>query len=439
MGDTSLELSHLFSTQEFDPETVESYADLAFASARSREKLQELVAAHASERGAGALPLGIACLILGKYKEALEALERAADSKYRRYYAAQAAAALGRIPEAIAELQAAASQGWDALETDMQITALRIRAGEIEAAEKLIARHERGGADRACWYYASGLLREARGQREEALEAWKKALKLSPEHVEAQFRAARLYDMLGDDRRAIELYEKIALQPRCAVNALINLAVLYEDLGRYEQAEQCLRRVLATYPNHTRARLFLKDVQSSLTMVIDEVTDQRTEVRNRLLDTPLAELEFSPRARTYLKKLKINTVADLIRLSEAELLATRTVGEATLQEIKTVLEKRGLRLGQPPEAVETVAAVEPPPPRVNVPPGSEAILVRLVSELDLSVRARRCLQRLNIITIGELIQHTEAELLAARNFGVTSLNEIKARLAEVGLQLASKA
>ncbi len=439
MSDTSLELSNLFSAQHFDPETVESYADLAFASARSRERLQELVAAHASDRGADALPLGIAHLILGHYKLALESLERAPDSKYRRYYAAQAAAALGRIPQAIAELEAAASQGWDTLEAEMQIAALRIRAGELEAAERLIARHERGGTDRACWYYACGLLREAQGLCAEAIEAYEKALKLSPEHVEAQFRAARLYDLRGDDQRAIGLYEKIALQPRCAVNALINLAVLYEDLGRYEQAAQCLRRVLATHPNHTRARLFLKDVQSSQTMVVDEAADQRSEVRNRLLDTPITELEFSPRARNSLKKLKINTVADLIKLSEAELLAYKSFGEATLNEIKIVLEKRGLRLGQPPELVEPAAVVEPPPPRAHVPPGSEAVLARPVSELELSVRARRCLQRLNIVTIGDLIQRTEAELLSTRNFGVTSLNEIKARLADLGLQLAPKA
>lgn len=438
MSDTSLELSNLFSTQQFDVETVESYADLAFASARSRERLQELVAAHASDRGAGALPLGIACLILGQYKAALEALERAPDSAYRRYYAAQAAAALGRIPQAITELQAAASQGWDVLEAEMHIAALRIRAGEFEAAERLIARHERSGADRACWYYASGLLREAQGLRDEALEAYEKVLKLSPEHADAQFRAARLYDARGEDERAVELYEKIALQPRSAVNALINLAVLYEDMGRYEQALQCLRRVLATHPNHARARLFLKDVQSSRAMVIDEVVDQRAEVRNRLLDTPITELEFSVRARNCLKKLKVNTVADLIKLTEAELLAYKNFGETTLNEIKAVLEKRGLRLGQAPEEIQAVAAVEPPPPRVNVPPGSEAVLAKPVSELELSVRARRCLQRLNIVTISDLIQHTEADLLATRNFGVTSLNEIKSRLAELGLQLAPK-
>jgi len=66
------------------------------------------------------------------------------------------------------------------------------------------------------------------------------------------------------------------------------------------------------------------------------------------------------------------------------------------------------------------------------------VLAKSVSELELSVRARRCLQRLNLVTVGDLVQCNEVDLLATRNFGVTSLNEIKSRLAELGLQLATK-
>jgi DNA-directed RNA polymerase subunit alpha len=43
--------------------------------------------------------------------------------------------------------------------------------------------------------------------------------------------------------------------------------------------------------------------------------------------------------------------------------------------------------------------------------------------------------RLGIASIGELLQHTPDELLSAKNFGVTSLNEIRAKLSEQGLKL----
>ncbi len=58
-----------------------------------------------------------------------------------------------------------------------------------------------------------------------------------------------------------------------------------------------------------------------------------------------------------------------------------------------------------------------------------------VNEIELSVRAANCLNNANITTVGELAQKTEAEMLKYRNFGKKSLNEIKAKLQELGLSL----
>ena len=68
-------------------------------------------------------------------------------------------------------------------------------------------------------------------------------------------------------------------------------------------------------------------------------------------------------------------------------------------------------------------------------PAKASVLNRSVAELELSVRSRKCLMRLGISSIGELTQRSEAELLAIKNFGMTSLSEIKRRLAELGLAL----
>jgi DNA-directed RNA polymerase subunit alpha len=101
-----------------------------------------------------------------------------------------------------------------------------------------------------------------------------------------------------------------------------------------------------------------------------------------------------------------------------------------------------MRLGMNLDEIEVPPAEEHPellPPVVAPPPtGQESILSKSVAELELSVRARRCLQRLNVATLNDLIQYSEADLLATRNFGATSLSEVKARLAEHGLQLAPK-
>lgn len=58
-----------------------------------------------------------------------------------------------------------------------------------------------------------------------------------------------------------------------------------------------------------------------------------------------------------------------------------------------------------------------------------------VNEIELSVRAANCLNNANITTVGELAQKTEAEMLKYRNFGKKSLNEIKAKIQEMGLSL----
>ena len=73
-----------------------------------------------------------------------------------------------------------------------------------------------------------------------------------------------------------------------------------------------------------------------------------------------------------------------------------------------------------------------------VDPAREELAKKLaisVNEIELSVRAANCLNNANITTVGELAQKTEPEMLKYRNFGKKSLNEIKQKLAELGLTL----
>ena len=58
-----------------------------------------------------------------------------------------------------------------------------------------------------------------------------------------------------------------------------------------------------------------------------------------------------------------------------------------------------------------------------------------VNEIELSVRAANCLNNANITTVGQLAMKTEQEMLKYRNFGKKSLNEIKEKLATLGLAL----
>ena len=62
-------------------------------------------------------------------------------------------------------------------------------------------------------------------------------------------------------------------------------------------------------------------------------------------------------------------------------------------------------------------------------------LSKPVADLELSVRAGNCLETANIKTIRELVVKSEKEMLEYKNFGKTSLNEIKDQLANMGLTL----
>jgi len=65
----------------------------------------------------------------------------------------------------------------------------------------------------------------------------------------------------------------------------------------------------------------------------------------------------------------------------------------------------------------------------------DAILDTPVTDFELSVRARNCLKKMNIRTLGDLVRTTEIALMSYKNFGETSLKEIKDMLTAKGLSL----
>lgn len=447
-SETNADYSQFFEADTITPELYDSAMDAAHSSYRVREQFESRLNAEPASSPVDKLRKGLGLLALGKYADALSNLESAADEAIKYFAAAKALTAQGKYENARNALAKAAEKGWDPLVCDMWTAELHVREQDLDAARKLIKKQESRGNDRAEWYYAQALVAEAELDRQTALEMFDKALKLNSDIPRVAFRAAYLFDLVGDEDRAIELYEKLTDRPRTHVNALINMAVIHEDQGDYEQAAHCLRRVLKGFPNHRRARQFLKDVESGIEMIVEEGRERQIDPRLRLLETPIAEFELSVRARNCLKKMNIRTLGELIALSEPELLAYKNFGETSLNEIKALLVKKGLRLGLRPDeidpseleaAAEESASQAPEAPKVVVAPEKEALLTKPVSDLELSVRSRRCLQRLNITTIGDLLGYTEADLLATRNFGQTSLVEIRERLEKMGLELATKA
>jgi DNA-directed RNA polymerase subunit alpha len=280
-------------------------------------------------------------------------------------------------------------------------------------------------------YYRKALEAEQQCLHEKAVDFFERALNENPDHEQAAFHLAVLYDRRAEDAKAIELYERICTSAPVHLNALMNLAILYEDNNHYDEAHRCLDAVLRTSPNNIRARLYMKDVESARSMHYDEDLDGRGDRRNAILNVPVTDFELSVRSRNCLKKMNIRTLGDLLKTTEQELLSYKNFGETSLNEIKALLAQKGLRLGQ--AADDSKSAVRRAVPAAgNVPP---EVLSKSVADLELSVRSRKALQRLNINALGELAARTEDELLGCKNFGQTSLNEIKQQLATFGLNL----
>ncbi len=151
----------------------------------------------------------------------------------------------------------------------------------------------------------------------------------------------------------------------------------------------------------------------------------------QVLSIPVSDFELSVRSRNCLEKMGVTTLGDLCRTSEAELLASKNFGETSLVEITEMLSSKGLRLGQLAAERPPVEVFEPEP----LSPDEQAILSKPVSDLNLSVRARKCMIRLGINVLSDLVRRTGDDLLECKNFGVTSLNEVREKLGAIGLKL----
>ena len=271
------------------------------------------------------------------------------------------------------------------------------------------------------------------GRISEAAEKLEAAHQADPENEDIAFKFAYYADLLGDDEQALAIYESLAQSQPTHEGVLLNLSVLYEDAGLYDEAEECLHRLLSVNATSPRGRMYYEHVDSSMYMEVPDDSEKRFIPRNILLELPTTDFELSVRARNCLKKMNIRTIGDLVRTSEAELISYKNFGETSLDEIRSMLAKRGLRLGQAvdearqqqrQELMKQVAAKVP-----------EEVLNKPVSELEFSVRAAKALQNLNITTVGDLASRTDAELLGVKNFGQTSLDEVKQKLTEFGLSL----
>lgn len=383
---------------------------------------------------ATAVRLGVCYFLLGRYQPAITVLKTGDGGALAHYYLGKSYSAMGDYAAAQQSFSAAEKAGYNKDDIALAKAEVQRQSGDSRSALTTLDNLSGAVEQTGEYLYQRGASVAAiGGNPQEVVALYERAVEVDGNHPGALFGLAMENDRRGNDELALDFYERSVAQFPAHLGALLNLGILYEDRQQYDRAQQCYQRILDVQPSHGRARLFLKDAQASGDMYFDEDAQRKRDRISQVLSIPVSDFELSVRSRNCLQKMGINTLGDLARTTEQELLSSKNFGETSLVEIREMLASKGLSLGQfaQDKAATELPAFEPE----FMSPDEQAMLDRPIADLNLSVRARKCMIRLGLNTIGELVRRTGDDLLECKNFGVTSLNEVREKLTQHGLKL----
>ena len=382
---------------------------------------------------AAAVRLGVCYYVLGKYRLATETLAAADGGALAQFYLGKSRFALGDYAEAAKAYAAARVAGYNPDHCSLA-TAEALRYGrDAKKALELLDKLSGAVEQTADYLYQRGATVAALGGNPtEVIALFERAVEVDGRHAGALFGLAMENDRRGNDDTALQLYQRSAATFPTHVGTLLNLGVLYEDRQQFDRAQTCYQRILDTHPDHERARLYMKDASASGNVMFDEEAQRRNDRLAQVLSIPVSDFELSVRSRNCLQKMGVRTLGDLTRTTEQDLLSSKNFGETSLVEIRDMLHSKGLELGQ---FAQEKASAEPALDLASMSPDEQMLLERPISDLNLSVRARKCMTRLGLTLIGELVRRSGDDLLECKNFGVTSLTEVREKLTTMGLKL----
>lgn len=424
------------SNTTFGPKEIAEISQAVSSDYNNFRVLRDAVAELEQQEGrtpAASARLGVCLYLLGKYSAAIETLNNADGGALTHFFLGRAHLSLDEYDQALRAYESAEKAGYHRDDVALaKAEALRYTGNPEAALQTLDALSGAVEQTAEYLYQRSATVSALGGNSSEVVALLERAVEADDCHAGALFGLGLENDRHGNDEYARQLYEKASSQFPAHVGTLLNLGLLYEDSEQFERAKLCYQRVLDVFPAHERARLFFKDADASRDQYYDEEARRRQDRLAQILSVPVSDFELSVRSRNCLQKMGIMTLGDLTETTEQDLLASKNFGETSLVEIREMLHSRGLELGQ---FASTKWQEEPSYHTESLSDDERALLDRPISELNLSVRARKCMVRLGLTTIGELVRRTGDDLLECKNFGVTSLNEVREKLTLAGLKL----
>ena len=252
------------------------------------------------------------------------------------------------------------------------------------------------------------------------------------------------HDPLSDARAAAHVALRL-----CAHSGLTSLADLAEHvhypLGRLVAARPLHRMSPPPRPRTRRPRQGDERARQGAVRGAPRSGRRRTGRR-----TPIEALDLSPRACNALRRSGLTTIGQVLERTREELLAIRNFGPKSYDELRRRLREMNyidssVPWPRPPRPVAMSAlgralrealrdVSDDDLLGADVRASSLPILPERyhapIETLDLSVRAYNCLRRSGLMTVGQVLERTEDELLNIRNFGRKPYDELRDRLIE---------
>ena len=260
--------------------------------------------------------------------------------------------------------------------------------------------------------YFLGLCYLAVGDWGKAAQALGTAARKCGDPVGAAMFLAEAQRLKGEPEKAWEIVRQHEDEHEAVACLHYAKARLLEDEGDYETAIDELERAVELDPDDARAlfRLaYLNDLRSEDARAIElyrRCAELRPAFANALINLGVLYEDrghFDEAARCYRRVLKGDPANERARLFLKDAMGSKTMYYD--EEIEKRIDRTSKILRTP------------------------------VTDFELSVRSRNCLKKMNIRTLGDLVQTTGEDLLNFKNFGETSLAEIKRILIGKGLRL----